>query len=472
MIEAADLAVGYQAPQQQEDAEDWASRIIEAEASATVEEQIYTLIQHHLSTAVEDLQADKLKPGRGEWTLLPHQIPPEGDWDIWGMLGGRGAGKTKAGAKWSIDQLRGDPKARVGIGAPTFNDVRSIMIEGETGLLAVAEEGEFPYYNKSLMELHHRDGGLVKGMGSESADRWRGHNWSAIWADELASWNPEAWHMARMGLRLGEALAIFTTTPKNRPFIRELIEEEGTILTRATTYDNPHLAARALRALEARYKNTALGRQELEALFIDSAERALWNRDMIEVDRVATIPEYVNLIRIIIGVDPAVTANPDSAETGIIVVGRGSNNHGYVMADFSIRGSPEAWGNKVDVAYKGFKASKVIGEVNNGGDLIERNLRVINPHISYESVRASRGKAKRAEPVSSLYERHIVHHVGVLGELEDQMCLWEPHEPDLMPSDRLDAVVWALSYLFIDQLVPVGFKLPTVGKSPSKWMEN
>jgi phage terminase large subunit-like protein len=441
----------------------------DATSSISLEEDLGRLIYDEIHTHL--LATEDYEEGREEWIALPHQIPPDPkdeDWDIWGMLGGRGAGKTEGGANYVIEHCRGNSGARVGVGAPTIGDVRDIVIEGPTGILAHADRGEFQY-NRTYLELRHRDGGYIKGLGSEMADRWRGHNWTLLWADELASWHPEAWHMARMGLRVQDARAIFTTTPRNRPFLRELMEEENTIIHHATTYDNPHLAARAVRALEARYKGTALGRQELDALIIDAAAGALWNRELLEEAR-GVLPPGVNLIRVVVGVDPAVSANKNSAETGIIIVGRGSDRRGYVMADLSLKASPEKWGTTTINGYRNFQASKIIGEVNNGGDLVERNLRAIDPHVAFEAVRASRGKAKRAEPVASLYERGIVTHCGDgLEELEDQMCFWEPEEPDMVPCDRMDALVWALSFLFIDQLLSPIITPSEVGRKQSKW---
>lgn len=442
---------------------------LEDESPTSLDAEVGNLIVSHLQGHLQSRLDAEQK--RKSWDPLPHQIPPDPeqeDWDIWGMLGGRGAGKTEGGANYVLEHLRGNPQARVGIGAPTIGDVRDICIEGPTGLLAHAHEDEFTY-NRTYLELRHEDGGTVKGLGSETADRWRGHNWTLLWADELASWNAAAWDMARMGLRLQEARAIFTTTPKNRPFLRELLAEAGTVIHHATTYDNPHLAARAVRALEARYKGTQLGRQELEALIVDAASGALWTREVVE-EAQGILPGKVNLLKVVVGVDPAVSANEASNETGIVIAARGSDRRGYVLADLSCRKSAEGWGREVINAYKNFRAGRVVGEVNNGGDLVERNLRAIDPHVSFHAVRASRGKAVRAEPVASLYERGLITHCGSgLMELEDQLCFWEPHEADMVPNDRLDALVWALSYLFIDEIATPDIATSKAGRRSSRW---
>lgn len=390
------------------------------------------------------------------WDPLPHQIAPPGEWDVWGIMAGRGAGKTHAGSHYVLDHLRKyGPEALVGIGGPTLLDVRLTLIEGPSGILSVAEPGEFDEdrdYNRTLLTLRHRDGGTIRGIGSERPERWRGPNFSLLWADELASWVSESWDLARFALRLGPAQALFTTTPKNRPFLRELIEEEGTVLSTATTYDNPHLSSRAVRALESRYGGTRLGKQELLAELLSDAEGALWKRWMIDNNRVQQLPEGVSLLRVVVAVDPAVSANKNSAETGIIIVGRGSDGHAYIMSDVSGLLPAAEWGRRVATNYKGWMADRVVGEVNNGGDLVEMNVKNHGSMINFHQVRASRGKAKRAEPAASLYERGLVHHVGEFPELEDQLCQWEPLEPDEIPCDRLDACVWGLTDLMIDHM--------------------
>ena len=437
----------------------------------TGKEELADFIHDQLEDAIEEAELAKDYHVKDDWQPLPHQIRPEGDWDIWGLLGGRGAGKTELGSREVLSHLRQyKSKARVGIGAPTLSDVRKTLIEGTSGILAHAAPNEIIDYNRTLLTLGHRSGGVVIGMGSEQPDRWRGPNWTMLWADELSSWNPESWHQARFGLRIGPAYGLFTTTPKNRPLLRELMEEEGTVLTHATTYDNPYLAARAVRALTARYGGTALGRQELEALLLDSADSALWTREMIDRSRVPFI-NIDRLYRIVVAVDPAVTSNPNSAETGIEVVGKDLHGQGYLLADLSLRGSPDVWAQQIVTAYKGWNADLVIGEVNNGGDLIESVLRAKDPHINYKSVHASRGKHIRAEPVSSLYERDMIHHVGAdFGPLEDQLCLWEPHEPDATPNDRLDALVWGFTELFVDEIASPLIVPSIVGRKKSKWI--
>ena len=442
-----------------------------AQRNEDLEDEIFSQIREGLEEALEESRQQTEQWDKEDWEPLPHQKRPEGEWDVWGMMGGRGSGKTELGSREVLAHLREyKGKASVGVGAPTLSDVRKVCFEGPSGILAHAAPGEIVDYNRTMLTLTHRSGGVVMGHGSEKADRWRGYNWSLLWADELSSWNPDSWDQAQFGLRIDPAQAIFTTTPKNRPLIRELMADEATVITHATTYDNPHLAARALKALERRYGGTALGRQELMALLLDSAEKALWSRTMIEEFRLGKV-DLSQLFRIVIGVDPAVTANELSDETGIVVVAKDFMGHGYVLADLSGRHTTDQWSQIVSTAYRGFGADLVVGEVNNGGDLVESALRTVDAHMSYKSVRASRGKAIRAEPVSSLYERGLIHHMAEdgLGDLEDQMCLWEPHEPDAMPNDRLDGLVWGLTELFVDEIAPpVVHALPT-GRKKSRW---
>lgn len=403
-----------------------------------------------------------------EWEPLPHQIPPNEDWDVWGMMAGRGAGKTDAGAEYVMKHCREYGRdARVGVGAPTLTDVRMTCFEGPSGILAHARPGEIVEYNRTFLQITLNTGAKIRGIGSEIPNRWRGPNWSLVWADELAAWNEESWHHARFGLRLGPAVAIFTTTPKNRAFIRELMEDEKVAITSATTYDNPHLAARAIRALKARYENTSLGRQELLALIEDSAEGALWDRDMI---RRIDSTNHDRLFRIVVAIDPAVSTNKSSAETGIMVVAKTFSGRGLVLADLSGKYSPQGWGQAAVTAYRGWRADAIIGEVNNGGDLVESNIRAVDPHANFRKVHASRGKAKRAEPVVSLYERELVDHVGVHDVLEDQMCLWEPEDPNAMPCDRLDAMVWGMTDLFIEELKAPAVAPVNAGRKTSRWL--
>lgn len=398
----------------------------------------------------------KARSGRAH-RMEAHQKPPPGDWDIWLLLGGRGSGKTEAGANAVIDHLRDTPGARVGIGASTVSDARDVCAEGDTGLITLF--GEELNYNRSLSEARHRRGGYVKFLGSEKPARWNGPQWSMLWVDELALWSRKkedggtSWDHALFGLRLGfHPRAIITTTPKNRKFLKEMKSDPKVAVTIATTYDNPHLSALVRQRLEERYGGTRLGRQELLAEFIDDAEGALWQRVWIEERRVKKAPD---LSRIIVAVDPSGGAEEDDDEQGIIVCGAGNCHckgdaarHIFVMEDLSGHFTPNQWARRTVAAYKWHKADRIVAEVNFGGDMVRANLRTVDKTISFKAVRASRGKQVRAEPVAALYEpkQGVVHHVGVMPDLEDQLCSWVPGEGK--SPDRLDALVWGVNELY------------------------
>ena len=380
------------------------------------------------------------------WKPLDHQIAPEGTWDTWMLVGGRGSGKTMAGAQFVLDHLEQyGSRARVGIGAPTVADARDVCAEGVTGLISLAPN-EFKY-NRSLAEARHTGGGYVKFLGSEEPARWNGPQWSLIWADELALWNEDSWHQAQFGLRLGDhPRAIVTTTPKARQFVRQLSEADNTVAVHATTFDNPNLSDAVMRRLEFQYGGTSMGRQELLAEWIDDVEGALWMREWIEDTRVEKPPE---LQRVVVAIDPAASANVTSDETGLCVAGLGDDGHCYILSSEGVRMTPDRWAKRAIELYDQFEADVIIGEVNNGGDMVggtlENAIRAENRYtVPFRAIHASRGKTTRAEPIAVLYSRGFVHHVGFFADTEDQMCAFPvASEHD----DRVDSLVYALTEL-------------------------
>ena len=389
------------------------------------------------------------------WIPYPHQIPPEGDWRLWVMLGGRGSGKTEAGARYVLDHLRTYGKdARVGVGAPTIQGAREVCAEGDSGLISMARE-EFEW-NRSMLEAKHKDGGYVKFMGAEEPARWNGPQWTLLWADELALWKRESYDQATFGVRLGESPRIIaTTTPKAAKWVRSLESEEGTVTTHGTMYDNPALARSAVEALERRYGGTRLGRQELLGEYVDEIEGALWRIDWIDENRRHDLPHIVedgqrklNMTRIVVAVDPAVTANAESDDTGIVVAGLGPDGDYYVMSAGGYKLPPQQWATKVLDAYDYWQADKIVCEVNNGGDMvvetINRACENRGRSANVEAIRASRGKTLRAEPIAALYEQGRVHHVGIFAEAEDQMCAFPVA---VEHDDMVDALVYSLSDL-------------------------
>lgn len=330
--------------------------------------------------------------------------------------------------------------------APTAGDVRDVMIEGESGLLAVCPPWNRPHYEPSKRRLTWPNGALVTAYSADEPERARGPQHDGLWADEIASWRyPEAWDLFMFGLRLGnDPRAVVTTTPKPIPLVKELLAAETTTVTRGSSYENRrNLAPAFFQQIVKKYEGTRLGRQELLAEILDDNPNALWTRQMIEESRSARVPD---LIRTVVAVDPAATSDEGSAETGIVVAGCDARDpeHFWVLDDRSLRASPRGWATEAVTSYHSRSADRIVGEANNGGDMIRDLIRNVDENVSYKKVTATRGKLLRAEPIAALYEQGRVHHAGTFPELEDQMVEWEP---GMDSPDRLDALVWALTEL-------------------------
>jgi len=382
----------------------------------------------------------------------PSQLPPPGPWIAWLLQAGRGFGKTRTGAEWVRTEVEAGRRRRLALVAPTAADARDVMIEGESGILAISPPWCRPLYEPSKRRLTWPNGAQATTYSADEPNRLRGPQHDGAWADELGVWrHPEAWDMLMLGLRLGDdPRVVVTTTPKSVRTIRELRAASTTVITRGSTFDNAdNLALPFLSFIVTRYKGTRLGRQELEGEMLDDAPGALWKRARIDELRAVKHP---TLVRIVVGVDPATTSDEDSSETGIVVAGRGVDGQGYVLDDLSLQASPGEWAKAVMTAYNKFSADRVIGEANNGGDLVEFTIRTVDPNVSYAKVHAARGKQTRAEPIAALYEQGRVHHVGTFAALEDQMCTWTPGE---VSPDRMDALVWALTELMLDAGAPL-----------------
>jgi phage terminase large subunit-like protein len=376
------------------------------------------------------------------WTPRQSQVPPDTDWRVWLILAGRGWGKTRTGAEWVRQTVKG--YRYVNLIAPTADDARDIMIEGESGILNICPPSERPAYITSKRRLEWPNGATSLIFTADEPERLRGKQHMALWADEIAAWRyPESWDQAMFGLRLGDnPRAVATTTPRPVRIIRDLVKSPTTAVTRGSTYENrENLAPAFLEQIIAKYEGTRMGRQELHAEVLDDVEGALWTRAMINV---APVPD---LRRVVVAIDPAMTSGEDSDETGIIVAGVGVDGNGYVLADRSCRLSPDGWAKRALAAFHEFEADRVVAETNNGGDMVETVIRTIDRRAAYTKVHASRGKRTRAEPVAALYEQGKVFHAGVFSDLEDQLCGWTPDSGD--SPDRLDALVWALTTLMV-----------------------
>lgn len=368
-------------------------------------------------------------------------------------MAGRGFGKTRVGAEWIREEVMAGRMRRVALVGPTAADARDVMVEGESGLLAVCDRYNWrPKYEPSKRRITFPNGAIATTYSAEEADRLRGPQHDGAWSDEVAAWSePEAWDMLQFGLRLGtNPRQIATTTPKPVKVVKDLLKQEAdgvVVVTRGSTYDNrANLAPSFLAQIIRRYEGTRLGRQELEGELLDDVLGALWTYSMIERDRVQEGPHELDWQRIVVGVDPAATNTEESSETGIIVAGIDIYGAGYVLEDCSLRGTPLEWARAAVDAYDRWGADRVVAEVNNGGLMVEQTLRTVRENLPVTQVRASRGKMTRAEPVAALYEQSRVHHVGGFPQLEDQMTSYDDTGES---PDRMDALVWALTDLMI-----------------------
>lgn len=393
---------------------------------------------------------------RNDWldTARPEQVAPEGDWLTWVILAGRGWGKTRTGAEDVAWYGMANPGSRIAVVAPTSADARDTCVEGDSGLLNVLPREAVQAWNRSLGELILVNGTRYKTFSADEPERLRGPQHHRAWADELAAWRyPEAWDQLMFGLRLGQhPQAVVTTTPKPTPLVKALVAAKTSHVTRGSTFDNAkNLAPSALQMLKEKYEGTRLGRQELDAEILGDLPGALWSLTSLDAYRLRESPD---MARIVVAVDPAVTATEASDEHGIIVAGL-SEKRGIVLEDASLQGSPHEWARRAVSLYRSWNADCIVIEVNQGGDMVAHTIRTIDPNVKIKEVRASRGKHVRAEPIAALYEQGRVAHAGVFPELENQMTQMTTagFEGEGSP-DRVDALVWAMTELFPSMTQP------------------
>jgi phage terminase large subunit-like protein len=386
----------------------------------------------------------------------PGQYLPPGDWRVWLMMAGRGFGKTRAGAEWVRGIAERDRSARIALVGATLDEARAVMVEGESGLLAIAPPDRRPKWEASLRRLKWENGAEARIYSAGEPESLRGPQHSHAWCDEIGKWpsGTATWDNLALGLRLGDRPRIVaTTTPRPVALLRRLLERDDIVITGGRTADNKaHLAADFMASVTADYAGTRLGRQELDGELIEEVEGALWPRALIERCRVREVPD---LARVVIGVDPPAGAGAASDACGIVVAALGRDGFGYVIEDASVQGlAPEGWAAAVVAAARRHKADRVIAEANNGGAMVESVLRAGEAGLPVRLVHASRGKAARAEPVSVLYERGQVRHVGAIPALEDEMAgftLDGRYEGPGRSPDRADALVWALTALLLER---------------------
>lgn len=386
------------------------------------------------------------------WADKP-QLPPPGDWLIWLLLGGRGAGKTRAGAEWIRSRISsGD--GRVALIGPAFADVREVMIEGPSGLRQIGPADKRPAYESSRKRLVWPNGAVGYAFSAEDPDSLRGPQFSAAWADEFAAWSrPQATlDTLRMGLRLGaHPRLMVSTTPRPIPALKRLLTQDGVVMTCRTTEANAaNLGTGFVAAMQAAYGGSRLGRQELDGELIEDPPGALWQRDLLERVQVKTYPELEQLV---IAIDPPASAGPTSDECGIIAAGAGGPatlRQAYILADHSFGPArPAEWAQRAVTAFETHQADCVIAEANQGGEMVASVLKTQRPDLPVRLVHASRGKRTRAEPVAALYEAGRVFHAGAFPALVDQMCAFGAPGATSTSPDRVDALVWAVSALLL-----------------------
>ena len=393
------------------------------------------------------------------------QLPPcatenGDDWRTWLILGGRGAGKTRAGAEWvraralGLSPVGEIPAERIALIGETLAQVRATMIEGVSGLLSVHRAIERPRFESSKRQVVWPNGAVAQVFSAEDPDSLRGPQFAAAWCDEIAKWRnaEETFDMLQFGLRLGRMpQQVVTTTPRAVPLIERLLSDPTTVVSRSRTHDNAeNLAPAFIAEMERRYRGSNLARQELDGELIADRGDALWQSEWIERTRVTRAPE---LIRIVIAIDPPVTSGVKADACGIVAAGLGEDGRAYVLADRTLQGiAPNVWARAAVAAYHDLSADRIVAEVNQGGELVSTIIRQIDETVPVRHVHATRGKWLRAEPVAALYAEGRVAHVGHWPELEHQMCdfgaggLSSGRSPD-----RLDALVWALTELMLSK---------------------
>jgi phage terminase large subunit-like protein len=347
---------------------------------------------------IRDPLIDSLGPEAQAWLRYEwgsrardEQKPPPGDWRVWLLLAGRGFGKTRTGAEMVRREIGMRTARHIALVAPTAADVRDVMVEGESGLVAIAPPWDRPEYEPSKRRLTWENGAIATTYSADEPERLRGPQHDFARCDELAAWRyPEAWDMLMFGLRLGDdPRAVVTTTPRPTKLVKALVADPKVVVTRGSTYDNwKNLAPAFLDQIVRRYEGTRLGRQELDAEILDDVPGALWTHGLIDATRVNTVP---SLTRIVVAIDPAVSTDEHADETGIVVAGKSADGHGYVLADISGRYAPVEWAKAAIAAYRTHDADRIVAEVNNGGDLVEATLRVVDPAVPFSAVHGASG---------------------------------------------------------------------------------
>jgi phage terminase large subunit-like protein len=427
--------------------------------------------EYGVEAIFESLTAEQREALKYEWRALarPNQLPPNDDWLVWMWLGGRGVGKTRTGAEWVREFAEKNPGCLIALIARTAADVRTTMLEGPSGLLSISPPWFMPRHEASKCKLTWPNGSTALHFSAEEPKGLRGPQFHAAWCDELAAWAagsmedekgtivpgvPHAWTQLQFTMRMpgSRPRILVTTTPRPRKFLRDIMNDPETRISRGSTLENEdNLSPEFISSIKRQFEGTRIGRQEIHAELLEDTPGALWTLDLIDQGRVKAAPEELN--RVVVGLDPS----GGRGERGIVSAGIGmcgckgkTEMHGFVLGDASGVYGPDTWGRAVVSEYDKRQGDRVIVEKNFGGDMAAALLRTVYSALPVVEVTASRGKALRAEPVAALYEQGKVHHVGSFEKLETQMTEWTPLDKDQASPDRLDALVWALTHLMVE----------------------
>ena len=425
-----------------------------------------------LSLSPDEAATFELEMQKGEllpWREIarPEQLMPEGDWFTWAFIAGRGAGKTRSAAEAVIEVAK-IPNLRIALVGRNPADVRDVMVEGDSGILACARGMQLEY-EPSKSRLTFPNGTKCYIYSAEVPSKLRGPQHHFAWADELSSWNDAhkgdavdtAWNNLVLGLRLGQKpQVIVTTTPKNNRLTKTIMQRASTIITRGSTYDNlDNLAPVFREQVLSSYEGTRIGRQELMGELLEDIEGAMWSNKMLEEALVDSVPD---MARIVVAIDPSGGDGEGNDEQGIIVAGKGVDGLYYVLDDRSCKLTPQGWASRAVAAYHEYEADKLVAEKNFGGDMVAAIIKQVDTNVAFKMVTASRGKMQRAEPVAALYEQGKVKHVKGLEKLEAQMTNWTPS--DGSSPDRMDAMVWALTELALGRKEVPDVSVMTIGQ--------
>lgn len=418
--------------------------------------------------AIRDLTDKQAEDLLYDWKFWarPKQLAPLGDWAVWIIRAGRGFGKTRSGSGWLQQRAMEQPGRWMALIAKTPADARDYNIEGPGGLLRNIHPDLRPSYEVSKRRVTWPNGSWATIYSDEEPDQLRGFSGDTAWLDEFAKFKHpvECWDNLQFGMREASndrPRCMITTTPRPLKILTKIERRDDTVVTVGNSYENrSNLDPNWFNRTIAAYEGSRWGRQEIHAEILDDVPGALWTQRNIDRNRLDDPKHVKPLERLVVAIDPAITSGDSAAETGIIAGGIDESGHGYVLADASMRGTPDEWARAAVALYRKYEADRIVAEVNQGGEMVAHVIRSVAPDVPVTMVRASRGKMVRAEPISALYEQDRVSHVGMFPELEDQMLSFVPENVAEEAraakkrddadgyKDRVDALVWCMASLF------------------------